>query len=70
MSPSFSGEFVSDGRYLLLFLHPDSRLSTYNVFFDEVNQFDAATERDWALRIGSRRHPELAAWITPPPADG
>jgi hypothetical protein len=53
----------------LLFLHPNGGLSTYNMFFDEVNHFAADTERDWALRIGSREHPELAAWITPRPLE-
>lgn len=64
----FVGKFAGDGRYLLLFLHPDGRLLTYNVFFDETNEFAGATERDWGLRVGSGRYPELVAWITPRPA--
>jgi hypothetical protein len=66
----FAGKFVGDGRYLLLFRHPDGRLLTFNVFFDEVNEFAGEFERFWALRIGSRRHPELAAWIPPRPPEG
>jgi hypothetical protein len=66
----YVGEFKGGGLYLLLFLHPDGRLLAFNVLFDELDEYDAATERDWGLKIGSKRYPELAAWISPKPAEG
>lgn len=66
----FIGEFTGGGYYLQLFLYPDGRSANFNMLFDEVNEYTDSDVRDWALRIGSGRYPELVHCITPRPSTG
>src|SRR4051812_23815677 len=54
--------------WFLHFLHPEGRVLLFDLAHDEIaEETDDPFTMGYALRLGSKRYPELAAFLPPPP---